>query len=574
MFRPNLDVRRLPSVDVVADLSEPWPVPDGSYEGVYSAYILEHISWRKAPAFVKELFRVLKPGGTAFIVTSNTEAQMRWALAQEIFDEKIAQCLFGDNDYAENTHRAAFNPSYAVRLFRDAGFADVAVLPHGALGTDMIVEAKKPMPDPIDLATVKHDAEMRRRAEPKPPGCQESGAALWTPEQRKEAYNRFYFDGGRGGVGGYAREGYRDFPVHWTTFRKIMELNPGSVLELGCARGFVLRRLEDAGVSVAGMDVSRHCYLTRACDRVIEWDLTKTPWPFKDKEFDLCISVAVLEHVPESAIGKIAAEIRRVSNRGLHGVDFGDHDDGFDKTHVLFRDEKWWFDKLNDFHQATSSMQQNVVEKDDLEKGSITLPPADGKTKLNLGSSTIMYHHGWVNVDSMDLGAWAAKEGYVFRRADLSDAAQVESLAAPGTVDLIHLSHVLEHFDRESGVALLGRLRKLLRPKGLIRIAVPDAARLVKSYLEGMLDDLDDLNDGCASTPDQSGKLWELLFSGHRAAYDRASLKRALADAGFLQVSTYPFRRSRSPEMIRETLDQYPDLSLYMEASPELPIES
>lgn len=143
MFRPNVDARTGASVDFVADFEKPLPVAANEWDGVYCRYALEHISWRRVPEFISELSRVLRSGGCAVIVTANAEAQMRWALARPDWDEKIAQCLAGDQDYPENTHKSFFNPSYIARLFRRAGFQRVIVLPHGELKTDLIVEAYK-----------------------------------------------------------------------------------------------------------------------------------------------------------------------------------------------------------------------------------------------------------------------------------------------------------------------------------------------------------------------------------------------------------------------------------------------
>jgi predicted SAM-dependent methyltransferase len=538
MFRPNLDVRQLPTVDVVADLSKPWPVDSNQYDGVFSKYVIEHVSWRKVPAFVAELYRVLKPGGTAFVVAPNTEAQMKWALQQGDDQEKIAQCLFGDLDYAENSHKAAFNPGFAIKLFRDAGFSDVAVLPHGELKTDLIVEARKPMTEAVETKHAGHD----------------HAAANFTPEQRKEAYGRDYFDGAKGRYGGYSKEGYRDFPVHYTTFQKIMEKKPESVLELGCARGYILKRVEDAGIPVKGLEVSDHCYQTRAVDPVVTWDLTQTPWPIKDKEFDLCVSMAVLEHIPESAIDRIAAEINRVSKRGLHGVDFGEHDDGFDKTHCLFRDKGWW--------QAKLGTTQEVRDKEDLEKGEIPIPPGDGKVKLNLGSFTTMFHHGWVNIDQHNLGDWAASQGYKYRQHDLRAGVPY----ATGSVDLIYACHFLEHLSYKEGENFLNECRRVLKPGGVIRIVLPDAEMLIKKYVAGDLASYGEINETCFNTPFQAAKLWELLFSGHSALYDWATLQGMLKASGFETAERGAFRKGLSKQILAETIDMLPTLSLYADA--------
>jgi len=532
IFRPNLDVRRLPSVDVVADLSQPWPVPDAAYDGVYSAYVLEHVSWRQVPTFIAELIRVLKPGGTAFVVTANTEAQMKWALKQGNDFDRVAQCLFGDLDYAENSHKAAFNPGYAIRLFREAGFDDVAILPHGEFGTDMVIEARKnPSVNP----------------------------GTWSPEERRRAYDRRYFGGG-GPVGGYAREGYWDYPVHWTTFQKVMELKPESVLEIGCARGYLVKRFQDAGIRAEGLEVSNHCLLTRACDGIKEWDLTVMPWPFKDKEFDLCISVATLEHIPQQHLPEVLSEIARVSKRSLHGVDFGAQDDGFDKTHCTLHDRAWW---EGCGRMVDQNFDWGFVDKEDLEKGVPPIPRGDGKVKLNLGSFTTMYHHGWQNVDIIDLRTFAGQYGYSFVQHDLRKRFWLDD----GVVDLVNCCHMLEHLTYAAGLAFLREVRRVMKHGATIRVSVPDTGRLVQMYAGGLLGKLDELNEGSAANPYQSGKLWELLVPGHLAAYDAASLSGALRKAGFSKVSEAKFRESRSDAMLRETLDMYPELSVFVEGT-------
>lgn len=555
IFRPNMDVRPMPTVDIVADLNSKWPIDDTSYDQVFSRYCLEHISWRNVEGFVAELARVLKPGGSATVITANTEAQMRWALNQEEIGDKVGQCLFGDLDYGENSHKAALSPAYVTRLFRAAGFADVFVFPEGALGTDMLIEARKPM-----TATTK-------------------GAASWSPAERRAAYDRRYFDGGRGEVGGYAREGYWDYPCHWTTFRKVMEKQPASVLELGCARGYIVKRLQDAGVTAVGMEVSRHCILTRVCDDIVEQDITQVPWPFRDGQFDLCISVAALEHIPEAAIPKVAAEIQRVSQRGLHGVDFGDHDDGFDKTHTTFHDRGWWLralnpPPLNSTHMsgaiATSTFPelgpQEVVEKDDLEKP-LANPPPDGKVKLNLGSFTTMFHHGWVNLDIVDLRAFAYQHGYIHRQCDLRGGIPYDD----GSVDLLFASHFLEHLNYVEGIRFLTECYRVMKEGAVMRLVIPDALRLCVLFTHGNqqgLSEMDELNEGCARSPHAAGKLWELLFAGHSALYDFDAVRKALVAAGFEtgKVSRVAFREGASKQLRAETLDLLPEISIYVEA--------
>lgn len=61
----GVDCRPFPGVDIVADLSVRWPFEDSSIDEVRASHIFEHLP---VPLFtMNELFRVLKPGGTALI---------------------------------------------------------------------------------------------------------------------------------------------------------------------------------------------------------------------------------------------------------------------------------------------------------------------------------------------------------------------------------------------------------------------------------------------------------------------------------------------------------------------------
>jgi muramidase (phage lysozyme) len=51
--RPNVDCRPGPSVDEVADFNKPLPFKDGEFDGAFSQYALEHVSWRNVRAFLK-----------------------------------------------------------------------------------------------------------------------------------------------------------------------------------------------------------------------------------------------------------------------------------------------------------------------------------------------------------------------------------------------------------------------------------------------------------------------------------------------------------------------------------------
>lgn len=56
-------------VDTVADLSQPWPWADESVDEAQSSHFVEHLTGTQRIHFFNELYRVMKPGAKASIVT-------------------------------------------------------------------------------------------------------------------------------------------------------------------------------------------------------------------------------------------------------------------------------------------------------------------------------------------------------------------------------------------------------------------------------------------------------------------------------------------------------------------------
>lgn len=522
-FRPNLDVRAAENVDIVADFNKELPIEDNEYEGIFSSFCIEHISWRKVRLFLKECFRICKDGSKAVFLTANTEEQMKYVLEHDDWEDECSRIIFGDQDYDENTHRNSMSPKYAIQLMREAGFDNIIIFPFGDLKTDIIIEGtvnKKEINNMQNIESVK--------------------------------FNHDYFDNPAYFADGHGT--YRDHPKNWIIFNKLMEKEPQSVLELGCARGYVLRRFEQSGISGKGVDNSEHCFLTRVTDSVINHNLLVTPWPFKDQEFDICYSLNFLEHVPEKYIPAIVAEIKRVSKRSLHSINFGDNKD--DQTANLpctCRPEEWWKSK---FDNTTEIFSANVFENGHL---ATSIPAGDEKLKLNVGSFTTMYHNGWLNMDVVQLGQWADRYQYKFVHMDARQPMRLGN----DTVDLIASCHMLEHLTWDEGLSFLKECHRVMKPGAVMRVSVPDAERITNYYRKSELGMFDEINVVSAKNPCQSFKFWSLLFEGHRIAYDGVSLKKIGEEAGF-KVKRCNFNEGNK-QILAETFDLLPDLSIWVE---------
>jgi predicted SAM-dependent methyltransferase len=542
----NCDVRPGSKVHVVADFDKPLPIRDAEYDVVFSQYALEHLSWRNVRSFLKEVFRVTKPGGKLFFITANTEAQCDFVKSNpDGWDgkspfESFSCVLFGDQDYPENTHKNYMSPTIAHNLFTDAGFESVQTQSWGERATDISILASRPV---SSLAPV--------------PATQ----SIPVPQDKPQImFDKRYFGGG-GPWGGYAREGYWDYPVHEITFQHILARQPKSVLELGTARGYLIKRLNHHGIPSRGYDVSKHCFLTRASNGMYVKDLWNGP--LEDVGFDLAFSIAFFEHVPEDKLPTILKGLAKSTERGLHGIDFGQNDDGFDKTHVSLKSQSWWRQEFDKY----GLQSHEIVDKEELERGHIPqyVIQGDGKKKLNLGSFTTMFHHGWVNVDIPDLTSFANHHNFRFHRADLNAGVP----CGTSEVDAIFLCHVLEHFSYQDGLKLLKDCRRVMKRGSVMRIIVPDATILLNCFYSQNLGEFDEINDGCAQETTQVGKLHALLNVGHHAIYDNQKLQQIVEAAGFVYTpSSFEDRYNdkKTPlqkQILRETIDMLPCLSLY-----------
>ena len=144
--------------------------------------------------------------------------------------------------------------------------------------------------------------------------------AAAVPAQREVAksFGREYFDGDRGqGYGGYRYDG-RWVPVA-ERIRDFYGLGDGDrVLDIGCAKGFLLHDFCRVvpGVRAAGVDISSYAiehalhgvrpFLVRAsADRL----------PFPDHEFDLVISINTIHNLDRPTCLQALREIERVGRR-------------------------------------------------------------------------------------------------------------------------------------------------------------------------------------------------------------------------------------------------------------------
>lgn len=135
-------------------------------------------------------------------------------------------------------------------------------------------------------------------------------------EAKKYSYN--YWDGSR--KFGYG--GYKYIPNRWTKIaRKIIKRyklkSNSNVLDAGCGKAFLLYEIKKIlpEIKISGFDISK--YGIKNAKKEIKkflyvYDVSKK-LPYKNKNFDLVISINCLHNLQQSQLGRTINELSRVS---------------------------------------------------------------------------------------------------------------------------------------------------------------------------------------------------------------------------------------------------------------------
>lgn len=143
--------------------------------------------------------------------------------------------------------------------------------------------------------------------------------------------------------------------------------------------------------------------------------------------------------------------------------------------------------------------------------------------KLHLGCGR-RFIPGFIHIDAVDYP-------HVDHVATIDNLSFIQD----GTVDLIYNCHVLEHFKRREVERVLREWLRVLKPRGVLRVSVPDFAALCEVYQRYQKLDL------------VIGALFgrqDYLYNIHYNVFDFAALSDQLEGAGFTDVRRYDWRET------------------------------
>ena len=193
--------------------------------------------------------------------------------------------------------------------------------------------------------------------------------------------------------------------------------------------------------------------------------------------------------------------------------------------------------------------------------------------KLNLGCGHVQ-PEGWVNVDGSRRAFFASRLWFfdrlmvLFRCWPPTEFNQKTFYAnlqkrlpwQNGSVSVIYMGEVLEHFTREDGLQLLRECFRILEDGGFIRIRVPDNARFWRNYLaeyeEVFSKPRQDWTDKHSRWVEMffrdicvKALRWRSLGHYHKWMYDEVSLIKTLETIGFTDVRRRGLFESSIPDI-------------------------
>ena len=140
----------------------------------------------------------------------------------------------------------------------------------------------------------------------------------------------------------------------------------------------------------------------------------------------------------------------------------------------------------------------------------------------------------------------------------------------PESCEVVYSSHMLEHLDRSGADKFLKEAFRVLRPGGIIRIAVPDLKKQIAQYNDSAdADAFIEATHLCVSRPNTLAQRIRLLLVGtrhHQWMYDGDSLSRLLQKHGFIEIEVLPAGKTNIPEPEPLDLQERSSESVYVEA--------
>jgi predicted SAM-dependent methyltransferase len=118
--------------DVLWDVTRPLPFRDARFEGVFTEHLLEHLSAREAPKFLRECWRVLQPGAILRVVVPDGELYLRnyfqdrtWMLERRKGSFRTPMEVINEAARQTYEHQYLYDYETLALWLQEAGFSSV-----------------------------------------------------------------------------------------------------------------------------------------------------------------------------------------------------------------------------------------------------------------------------------------------------------------------------------------------------------------------------------------------------------------------------------------------------------------
>jgi predicted SAM-dependent methyltransferase len=165
-----------------------------------------------------------------------------------------------------------------------------------------------------------------------------------------------------------------------------------------------------------------------------------------------------------------------------------------------------------------------------------------GPTMLNIGCGTD-YKDGWINIDNnsdnniekLDLN-WDLRNPLPYKR---------------NSVDFIFNEHFVEHLTVEEAQVIIKDLMRVLKPGGVLRIAMPNLEEAVDNYINLPINKDPTIARFKLTYIKTRAERINIAFRewGHKWLYDAEELRRRLKEAGCKNIKQCKHSKSTYPEL-------------------------
>mgnify|MGYP003327602672 FL=1 len=145
--------------------------------------------------------------------------------------------------------------------------------------------------------------------------------------------------------------------------------------------------------------------------------------------------------------------------------------------------------------------------------------------KFNIGCGHRNFGNDWIHVDGGNYDHLNSNDIFISTYDD-------------NIADLIYASHFIEYFNRDEVLPLLRRWRQVLKPNGVLRLAVPNFEIFAKLYINGEYS----LDRFLGPLYGKMNMSEDIIY--HKTTYDFTSLEQLLKVVRMKEIREYDWRQT------------------------------